>query len=165
MAFNANNEWMPEDDSVATRVSQITSADSPLMRQATAAGERAAARRGLMNSSIAAGSARAATIGAAVPIASQDAQQSASKNLARIQGDYSMSATKLDLDQKERASAIDATNQAFSTYGGLLSNIASNSKMKADARSRMNASALAQLNSQLSMLKQLYPNIQMDWGA
>ena len=58
---------------VAGQLQQITSGDSPLMALARKQGLLSAGRRGLMNSSIAAQAAQAATVERALPIAQQDA--------------------------------------------------------------------------------------------
>ena len=163
MPFNANNEWIPEDDSVATRVASITQADSPLMRQATGMGLRQANRRGMVNSSIAAGAARAAQLSAAVPIASQDAQTVAQKNIARIGGDYDMSKTRMTLASAERDNAAARMSDAFSNYSANMANIAANPKLKASARTSMQQSALDQMNAQLAAFRNLYLNQNLSW--
>jgi hypothetical protein len=58
---------------VAGQLQEITSGDSPLMALARQQGLLSAGRRGLMNSSIAAGAAQAAVTERALPIAQQDA--------------------------------------------------------------------------------------------
>lgn len=55
------------------QMSQITGKDSPLMQRAREEGKRIANRRGLMNSSIAAGSSMGAMVDRAMPMAQQDA--------------------------------------------------------------------------------------------
>lgn len=70
---------------VAGQLEDITSADAPLMRLARQQGMLSAARRGLQNSSIAAGAAQAETVRQALPIAQQDAAtyfQAARDNMA-----------------------------------------------------------------------------------
>jgi hypothetical protein len=53
------------------RVAELVRQDSPLMQAARAEGLQMAQRRGLLNSSLAAGEAMKAALGVAVPIASQ----------------------------------------------------------------------------------------------
>lgn len=72
--------YTPQSESVSDRVNSITSQDSPLMATARASGERAAAARGLQNSSIAGQAAQQAVITAATPMASQEAAQAATEN-------------------------------------------------------------------------------------
>lgn len=100
MPYNSKGEWVPEDDSVATRVTQITSKDSPLMRQAQGIGLATANRRGLLNSSMAVGAAQASTLAAAVPIASQDAQQTYGKNTQKMQSDTQFGLQRLQGEQQ-----------------------------------------------------------------
>ena len=59
---------------VQSQLDQVLSTDSPLMQRAAYRGRSYANSRGLLNSSLAAGSAQAAMIDAALPIAQQDAQ-------------------------------------------------------------------------------------------
>ena len=68
----------PKPQSVTDIYSNITAQDSPLMQQAAAQANRQAARAGLMNSSMAVGSARAAQAEAAMPLAQQEANQQTS---------------------------------------------------------------------------------------
>lgn len=86
MPFDATGKWIPENDSVSEKLTGLLATDSKYLTQARGAGERTANRRGLMNSSIAAGSSEAAAIAAAAPIASQDAAQIAQKNNAVLEG-------------------------------------------------------------------------------
>jgi len=75
-----DGKWIDEDSSVASNLTGLLGGNSDYIKQARAQGERAAAKRGLMNSSIAAGSGQSAAISAALPIASQDASTNAAKN-------------------------------------------------------------------------------------
>lgn len=165
MPFNANNEWVPESDSVADRVTSLTSQDSPLMRQASAMGVRMANRRGMANSSIAAGAMRSSTLSAAVPIASQEAQQIGAKNLARIQGDYGITGQRMALEFQERDSAANRMSDAFRGYNDQIASINSNPKMKAATRASMQGSARDVLTAQLNAFKNLYPGANLKWGT
>lgn len=83
MAYDANSgAWKYEDDSVEGRVKGLVDVNNPLMQQARTQGTQAANRRGLLNSSIAAGAAQSAVIDKAVPIATADANITAQKNLS-----------------------------------------------------------------------------------
>lgn len=86
MPWDAQGRWIPEDDSVATRLTGMLGTNSTYMQQARAGGQRTAARRGLLNSSIAAGAGESAAIAAAAPIASQDAAQTFQRNQAVLEG-------------------------------------------------------------------------------
>jgi len=63
-----------EDELVENRLQGLLESDSPYMQQAMRQGERSAARRGALSSSIFAGASQAAAIERALPIAAQDAQ-------------------------------------------------------------------------------------------
>lgn len=73
MAWDATGKWIPEDESTASRLGGLLGANSSYIQSARASGMRTAERRGLQNSSIAAGAAESAAISAAAPIASEDA--------------------------------------------------------------------------------------------
>ena len=77
--------WVPEDDRVDSEVARITAGNTPLMRQARAGARARAHRRGLMSTSLAAGAGEQAVISTALPMAQQNAQQTARKNLSRQQ--------------------------------------------------------------------------------
>jgi hypothetical protein len=77
-----------EDDDVVNQMNRITSQDSDYMRLARTSGLQTANKRGLLNSSIAAGASQAEALKAAAPLAGQNASQMAQRNLARIQGYY-----------------------------------------------------------------------------
>ena len=82
MPYNANQEWEVEDDSVAKRLPGLMATGSPLMTKARGDAMRTANRRGLQNSSIAAGEGTKAALGVVTPIAMKDAETTAQKNLA-----------------------------------------------------------------------------------
>ena len=91
----------PVDASVATQLTGLLASDSPYLALARNAGMRTAGRRGLVNSSIAAGSAEAAAIAAAAPIASQDASQLHATNQTNLEGWTSLrNATALEQMQE-----------------------------------------------------------------
>lgn len=68
------------EDTMEHRIQGIIQKNSPLMQMAQTQGLQSANRRGLLNSSIAVGEAQKAVIGAALPIASQDASTSFQAN-------------------------------------------------------------------------------------
>jgi len=63
-----------DKSTVAGQLTSLLDTDSPYIQQARLQGERDAAGRGMLNSSMAAGASQAAAIQAAQPIAAQDAQ-------------------------------------------------------------------------------------------
>ncbi|MEK9755215.1 MAG: hypothetical protein VW338_18645 [Rhodospirillaceae bacterium] len=84
MAYNqSTGAWQYEDDSVSKQITGLLSKDNPLFQQAGTNAKKAANRRGLANSTMAVQAGQEALINAALPIASQDAQQIAQKNLQR----------------------------------------------------------------------------------
>jgi hypothetical protein len=100
MPWTADGRWVPENDSVAANLTGLLASDSKYIRQARAGGQRTAARRGLLNTSIAAGAAESGAIAAAAPIASQDASQTFQRNQAVLEGNINLDTqTKLQDQQ------------------------------------------------------------------
>lgn len=71
--YSASQRSVGADELVQNQLTKITSQDSPLMQRARSEGMLTAARRGLQNSSIAAGAAQGAMVDRAIPVAQQDA--------------------------------------------------------------------------------------------
>lgn len=99
------------NDSVADKVKQLSSQDSPLMQQAKTDGLKVANRRGLLNSSMAAGASQDATLRQVLPIASQDANQAFQKNMQA--SDFTLKMVGQDDDQNWQSSekSLDRTLQ------------------------------------------------------
>lgn len=112
MAYDSAGKWNYEDDSVASRVAAITSGGSPLMKQAATTGMQVANRRGLGNSSMAAGAAQQSVIAAATPIASQESQQVAQKNALEMQNRQQ---TSMAVMEDARARDLAANDITFKT--------------------------------------------------
>lgn len=159
-----NGAWQPESDSVATRVTDITSKDSPLMRQAAASGLKAANARGLANSSMGIGAATGATLAAATPIASQDAQQTYGKNVQFMQGETSKTIQQMQDESKAKEVAASASTQLASTYTQGIGNTLVNDKIPAATRSTAQADMAALYRNTIDKIKGIYPNVQLAWG-
>jgi hypothetical protein len=80
--YQAQTSQIAEPDTASGRLNKITSQDSPLMQRAKQEGILTAGRRGLQNSSIAAGAAQGAMVDRALPLAQQEASQQQAQNLA-----------------------------------------------------------------------------------
>lgn len=83
-----DGKWIDEEDSAAKNLTGLLDQNSDYIKQARHQGVAAAGKRGLLNSSIAAGSGQSSAIAAALPIASQDANTAAAKNAAAAGLDY-----------------------------------------------------------------------------
>lgn len=107
MPYRGDGTWVAEEDSTENRITGLLTNGNPLMRQAVATSTKMANKRGLMNSSIAAGAGTDAAIRSALPIASQDASQTAAKNLSAqgfAQERELQGATSAELQQRDIAS-------------------------------------------------------------
>lgn len=98
----------PGYQTVDQAYNQLVSQDSPMMQQAAATGQRQAARRGLGNSSMAAGMAQVAQATVAVPLAQQMASQSQNQS----QYDRSQTETEREAQVGEGFTQQQITNQA-----------------------------------------------------
>lgn len=119
MPWDASGRWIPEDDSVVTRLNGLLGSDSAYMQTARAAGQRTASRRGLLNSSIAAGAAESAAIAAGAPLASQDAQQTFQRNQATLEGNITLD-NQTQLNEQQNAAALEQQAADFTGRGGLM---------------------------------------------
>lgn len=114
MTTQDHNQIMPETRDVQTgetaagQLNQLLGKDSPLMRRSATQGKQHAASRGLLNSSLAAGSAQNAMIQSAAPIAQQDAQANFQQGLANqeITNQFQMAdkahAQNIERDKQQR---------------------------------------------------------------
>ena len=80
--FDAVTRDVGSGELASDQLNQITSQSSPIIERARQEGYITAAGRGLLNSSIAAGSATGAIVDRALPLATQDAQTQATQALA-----------------------------------------------------------------------------------
>ena len=133
------------DSDIATRIAQITSTDSPLMRQAATQGLKLANRRGLVNSSMGVGSAYNATIGAAGAIASQESQERTARdtNVANIAA-------------REREAQLQAFTTLDANYQSALASSNSAKGMKGAQRAALQASLRDRLAYSTKWMQQLY---------
>lgn len=117
--------YQVKDDSVESYLPGLLDKSGALMTKARGDAMRTANRRGLQNSSIAAGEGEKAALGVVVPMASQDAAQTAQKNLAaqgfgynaqlqgqQIQGQTNIASMQITADlQKQQAADAAAMDR------------------------------------------------------
>lgn len=149
-ALGPHTREVSPEETVQHQLQGLLSQDSPYMRQAELAGQRAAAARGALSSSMFAGASQAAAIQAALPIAAQDAQtysRVASENAAAINQN---TLAKMQSMSQLAATAIGANAQLAS------SSIAANANMEiarmrivADQDARLFMAAHDQIMNQL----------------
>lgn len=170
--------------SVESRLKGLMAQQNPLMRQARTQGLQSANRRGLLNSSMGVQAAQTAQLGAALPIASQEAQQANARimqgrefeHLRGMQGrQYKHEAAQLgrELGSREKLAQMDvaarerqvAANMAAEfdrTYSQQLATIMNNEKIPASVRQQYFTHAAEVRNSNLRLVEQLY-GIDLDW--
>lgn len=100
---------VPAAGDVSTQLNNITSQDSPYIKLARQQGMLSAARRGLGNSSIAAGNSESAAVAAAMPAAQQNAGQEFAQSRANQDASNAAAATNAELGT--HVSETNASNQ------------------------------------------------------
>lgn len=185
-AAKANQTSTANPASVAGELDKMLASDSPLMRRARTTGFQVANRRGLLNSSIAAGEAQNAMIEAAAPIASQDAQmgfqaaenaknRAEARSEANWQREFTAQQNEIergfqermknkDLDNSERIAASQlvanyATSRA-SAQQAIFSNTAMKAKDREDALRWINS----EFQSNVDFVEELY-GIDLDFAS
>lgn len=141
--YKAINRQVGTDELADAQLSRITSQDSPLMKRARQEGILSAARRGLQNSSIAAGAAQGAMVDRAAPIAQQNAQHLLTQGLA-------------NMDATNRATEVSTGRQTDVSVANMQSanQMAAVAAQLQTAVSQGNAEMANQLRMQMAALQQ-----------
>jgi hypothetical protein len=133
------------DQTVQGQLKNIIAADSPLMRQAETRARAAMNQRGLLNSSLAVGAGQEAVIGAATPIAQQDASTYATANTNTVNAQNAAAAFK--------ATAENTASQQGAQLG---TNVAlANAEAANLAKREASAAANQILNTKLTTANQM----------
>lgn len=130
-AYTADQSPFDETQSTEARVNRIASSGSQLVENANTQGTQIAAKRGLVNSSLAAGEAQKAVLNAATPIATTDANLStqtslanlAARNAAKAQGsaqgvDLGKTALGLENSNEQQTKALAQQQSQFDVNAG-----------------------------------------------
>jgi hypothetical protein len=133
------------------------------MRQAASQGERAANRRGVLNSSIGIGAGISAAMGAAVPIASQEAQQAHTGNMNAMQDKLSRDTSTAQIAAQDRANYASQMVNAGGNYSSGIGSTLQNDKIPAGTRGAVQADMAAQYRAQQQSLANIY-GIKLNWG-
>jgi len=141
---------------IAARIAEITGKDSALMRQARTEGMKQANRRGLINSSIGIGAAQSEALKVASPIASQEAQDRAQRDINASQIAAQRELTTAQLASQERNNQADNFSTQMANYQQALSNTLANDKISSSARAAVQQSLRDQLNYGLAWMQKLY---------
>jgi len=104
-------KYKKEDTGVATRITGLLNKDNPYMQQAATRGKQQANRRGLLNSTMGVQAVESARIGAALPIASQEAAQAHQSNLTGRNIEFQDVAQQRDISSRERMQGADIEAQ------------------------------------------------------
>lgn len=160
--FDPDKPYEYTGKSVSQRVQDIIGGGGGLMRQARTQGLQEANRRGLLNSSIAAGAAQEAVTRAAVPIASQE---SAEEN-QRFLGSQGVASTEKIAGMNIRASLQEKAGAAATALEGVYSqsfgSILDNPDLSKTAREQYLGHIGRIRDSSLNLVEQLY-GIQLNW--
>lgn len=113
--YQATTREVQDEELASWQLQQMLESDSPYMEQARRAGERAAAQRGALSSSIFAGSSQASAIQAAAPIAESDATAFRAAAGQNMQAQNQMSLAKLQSETGVLQSSIAASASVASS--------------------------------------------------
>lgn len=105
------SSYVTDKSTVASQLSDLLAGNSSYIQQAQLAGQRDAASRGLLNTSLASGASEAAAIQAGLPIAQQDAQTFAEFQAAQQTADYGLEGMKgealISSEMSRQGAALD----------------------------------------------------------
>ena len=93
--------YADREDDVSVLVNEMAQQDSLLMQQAATSGLQTANDRGMVNSSMSAGAAQAATLDYITPIASQNATQQFNMNMSGLQTQQDLVLAEFDRDTQQ----------------------------------------------------------------
>lgn len=128
---------------VSEQLTKVTDPNSPIMQRATAAANEDMNSRGLLNSSMAVGSAQNAVLNQAVPIASADVSALNTVGMANTQA-----TNTANLQNAQQANAVNTAQAQLTT---------STNQQNAQAQNTVNMAELTQANQvQLSALNNKY---------
>lgn len=187
MAYDPKTgEWKAENTSVSRRVTGLMSQQSPMQQQARTQGAQASNRRGLLNTSMGAQAGQTAAYSAAVPIASQEAQQAQQSNMQgqQIRSQEQMKERQFGFEKQqqqrqlgsqeriarmnvaahEREKAAGLAAAFENTYSQMVSNVMNNTEMPSSARDKYIQHAGKVRDSNLRLVEQMY-NIKLDWST
>lgn len=162
MAYNADGTWDYEDDSVQTKMTGLMSQNNPLMQQAQTGAMKMANRRGLANSSMAVQAGQEAMLNSALPIASQDASQTAQKNLTAMGTASSEKIANMNVAAHDRQYAISAVADMEKTYAAGWSEVMKNTSLSAADRTKYYEHLQSLADRDKGIVEQMY-GIQLDW--
>lgn len=141
--------YTDREDRVDVIAEGIMAKDSPLMQRARATGTAFANRRGLMNSSIAAGAQQGAVLDQVVPMASQNAQQEFQKNRAGQDFGIAGGLAEKDFGYRSDLSKQEAAQQkdAVTTEYGLRESLQGKQQSYETGRDALNKQFEAEQNA------------------
>lgn len=164
MAYDAQGIWHNEDANVETKLNGLLSKNTPYMQQATTQGLQFANKRGLLNSSIAAGAVDTSRINAALPIASQDSTQINQTNNNQMGIDSTEKIAGMNIASNDREKAEAAATAGEQNYASLLANITNNENIPSDYRDQLLTHISTLRDNYYNVLQQLY-GINLDWAS
>lgn len=160
MPYNPDGTWKDGgNDTVASRVAQLQSQDSALMRGAIASGMKAASRRGMVNSSMGIGAGVQAGLSAVTPIASADASNAMNTMALKNENDRAYAS----LASNEKINYANAMANATANYQNSMSNTLQNSDVPASTRSGVQTDLANIYRTAQQNLANIY-GAKLSWG-
>lgn len=163
MAYNATTgKWDEEDATVSGRVQGLMSKDSPFMQQAQTQAKQSSNKRGLMNSSMAVTAGQDAAYRAAVPIASQDAQQAHTRNMQERDLSYQTNRDLQNIAAHDREKSASMATAMENSYAEMFRTIGQQNELPAAVRDKYLAHIGAIRDNNMSLVEQFY-GVALTW--
>jgi len=171
MAETMNDELTTNvDESITTagRLDKMLKSDSPLMKRAETQGKQHANNRGLLNSSMAAGSSMGSMIDAAAPIAQQDSNALMQSALSKQQFGQEQDMVDTKAFANMRGQYADSFTSMINEANINISEIQSNHEIPASEKKKMIDQQIQMRDADLTAMKTLFENMPMweqNWNA
>lgn len=156
-----------ESITAAGRLDKMLGSDSPLMKRAETQGKQYANKRGLLNSSMAAGASQGAMIDAATPIAAQDSNNLMQSALSGQQFDQETQMVDTKAYANMRGQFLDSTASMINESNINISEIQSSSDIPAAEKQKMIAQQIAMRDADMRGLEALFksqPMWEQNWA-
>jgi len=169
MATNTDLGSVNVDESItgAGRLDKMLKSDSPLMKRAETKGKQYANKRGLLNSSMAAGASQGAMIDAASPIAMQDSNNLMQSALSDQRFDQEKSLLDTKAYANLRGQYLDSYSSMINEANINISEIQSAEGIPAEEKAKMIDQQIAMRDADVAGLERIFreqPMWQENWS-
>ena len=156
----------PAKETVAGQMTGLLQHNSPYIKQARQSGQNYAAKRGLLNSSMAAGASHKAAISAALPIAQQDAKTHSQFALTKFSADQSIRTSAYDVTANTHGAYLSSINKIITNTMDSVNEIEISKDISQANKNAMVKNTVYRRDADLSWTRQLFskmPTWDMNW--